>query len=118
MRSTFLFIFILIVNYSFSQELARVKIKGVIKANSHDLEGIYVINLKTEKSTITDKEGYFFIDAVPGETLIFSAIHLKELRIELTQNDFQKELIEVKMELRINQLNEVLIRRYDYINAV
>lgn len=118
MRSTLFFIFVLYFNFSFSQELFRVKMKGMVRANSHDLEGIYVINLKTEQSTITGKEGVFFIDAAPGETLLFSAIHLKELRVELTQNDFKKEQFEVKMELRINQLNEVLIKRYDYINAV
>lgn len=118
MRSTLLFIFVLIVTSSFSQEFTRVKVKGMVKANSYDLEGIYVINLKTEQSTITGKDGVFFIDAAAGETLLFSAIHLKEFRVELSQNDFQKELFEVKMELRINQLNEVLIKRYDYINAV
>lgn len=103
---------------SFSQELARVNIKGVISSNSHDLEGIYVINVKTEKGTISDKDGLFDIDAAPGETLLFSAIHLKELRVVLTPSDFQAGIIQVKMELRINQLNEVLIKRYDYINAV
>jgi hypothetical protein len=36
----------------------------------------------------------------------------------LTQNDFQKELIEVKMDVRTNQLSEILIKRYDFINAV
>ncbi|TDD93983.1 peptidase associated/transthyretin-like domain-containing protein [Flavobacterium cellulosilyticum] len=118
MRSTFLFLFVLTIHSCFSQELAKVKIKGAIRANTHDLEGIYVINLKTEKSTVTDKEGFFVMEAIPGDTLIFSAIHLKELRIELTPNNFQKELFDVKMELRINQLNEVLINRYDYINAV
>jgi hypothetical protein len=60
MRSTFFFIFVLIIKFSFFQELLRVKVKGFIRVNSNDLEGIYVINLKTEKSAITDKDGYFF----------------------------------------------------------
>jgi hypothetical protein len=110
--------FILIANTILAQESGRTILNGKISANALDLEGVYVINLKTEKSTITEKDGYFSIAAIPGDTLLFTAIHLKEIRIGLEKKDFQEEFFLVKMESMITQLREVVVKRYDNINAV
>ena len=108
----------MIVNIVLAQEPNRILLKGKISANTIDLEGVYVVNLKTEKSTITENEGHFSIAAIPGDTLLFSAIQLKEIRIVLEQKDFQEELFLVNMESSITQLREVIVKRYDNINAV
>lgn len=111
--------FILITtHFILAQESHRAVLKGKVTANTIDLEGIYVINLETEKSTITEKEGYFSIAAIPGDTLLFSAVHLKEIRVVLEQKDFQEEFFLVKMEAMMTQLKEVIVKRYDDINAV
>lgn len=110
--------FVLIANTILAQESPRTVLNGKINANSMDLEGVYVINLKTEKSTITEKDGYFSIAAIQGDTLLFSAIQLKEIRVVLEQKDFQEGLFLVKMESMITQLKEVIVKRYDNINAV
>jgi hypothetical protein len=111
--------FILITAHAIlAQELGRTVLNGKINANTIDLEGVYVINLKTEKSSITEKDGYFSIAAAPGDTLLFSAIQLKEMRIVLEQKDFQEGLFLVKMESSITQLREIIVKRYDNINAV
>lgn len=101
-----------------AQETGRNVLKGKINANTADLEGVYVINLKTEKSTITEKDGQFLIAAIPGDTLLFSAIQFKEIRVVVNEKDFQEELFLVKMESMITQLREVVVKRYDNINAV
>jgi hypothetical protein len=44
-------------------------------------------------------------------------VHLKENKICLEQQDFEKELFIVKMQVMITRLNEVVVRRYDNINA-
>jgi hypothetical protein len=111
--------FILVATYTIlGQESSKTVLKGRINANIIDLEGIYVINLRTEKSTMTDKDGLFSIAAIPGDTLLFSSIQLKEVRIVLEQKDFKDEWFLLKMETMITQLREVVIKRYDDINAV
>lgn len=117
MRIKLCLFFILAANIILAQG-PRTILNGKISANTIDLEGVYVINLKTEKSTITEKEGRFSIAAIPGDTLLFSAIQLKEIRIVLEQKDFQEGLFLVKMESSITQLREVVVKRYDNINAV
>lgn len=112
-----IFFIVLAANAVLAQESHKTVLKGKINANTIDLEGIYVINLRTEKSTITEKEGRFSIAAIPGDSLLFSAIHLKEIRMVLEQKDFEAEFV-VKMESSITQLREVIVKRYDNINAV
>ncbi len=110
--------FVLIAYSVLAQESPKTVLNGKINANTMDLDGIYVINLRTEKSTITEKEGYFTIQAMPGDSLLFSAIQLKKHRVLLTKEDFQKELFFVKMESALYTLNEVVVKRSDFINSV
>ena len=118
MKIKLCFFFFVLANVILAQESGRTVLNGKINANTIDLEGVYVINLKTEKSAMTEKEGFFSIAAIPGDTLLFSAIQLKEVRIVLKQEDFQNEPFLVKMESNITQLREVIVKRYDNINAV
>lgn len=119
MKNTFSLFFILFVaNSILGQELEEVVLKGKINANSIDLDGVYVINMRTEKSTKTIKEGFFTIAAVPGDTLLFSVNYLKEIRVVLKQENFQSIFFLVEMEAINMQLREVVIKRYVGINAV
>lgn len=117
MKIKFSIFFFFLANVILAQESGRTILNGKINANTVDLEGVYVINLKTEKSTITESDGHFLIAAAPGDTLLFSAIHLKELRVFLEKKDFQADFV-VKMESSITSLKEVVVKRYDNINAV
>ncbi|MFV8373819.1 hypothetical protein [Flavobacterium sp. LB1P62] len=111
--------FILVVSKAFAQEPVPVKLNGKVIADMSDLEGIYVINLKTEKAAIIEKSGYFSIPAVVGDTLVFSAVQFKGIRIVLTQKHFENDFLFVKMEPIMNQLKEIVVRGgYDNINAV
>ena len=118
MKIKLCFFFFVLANVILAQESGRTVLNGKINANTIDLEGVYVINLKTEKSAMTGKDGFFSIAAIPGDTLLFSAIQLKEVRIVLKQEDFKNEPFLVKMESNITQLREVIVKRYDNINAV
>ena len=111
--------FILVASKAFAQEPGPVKLSGKVIADMSNLEGVYVINLKTEKAAITEKGGYFSIPAVVGDTLMFSAVQFKGIQIVLIQKHFENDFLFVKMEPIMNQLKEVIVRRgYDNINAV
>lgn len=110
--------FILMATKALAQEPIPVKLNGKVIAGLSNLEGIYVINLKTEKAVITDKEGYFSIPAAVGDTLMFSATQFKTVRVGLTTEYFQQDLFCVKMNPIVNQLKEVIVKTYSNINAV
>jgi hypothetical protein len=99
-----------------AQETSRIKLKGKVTSDVSVLEGIYVINVKSEQALVTDKDGNFSILAKVGDTLLFTEGQFKEVRIGLTQKDFEQEMITVKMMPIVNQLREVIVR--SGINAV
>jgi hypothetical protein len=109
--------FVLMSFKALAQLPIQDKLKGKVSSEMSNLEGIYVINLKTEKAVITEKEGYFSIAAAPGDTLLFSASQFKKVRVVLKQENFEVEMLVVKMTPIMNQLREVIVKRYDNINA-
>ena len=111
-------LFILSTTYLFSQENKWKEVKGKIVADYSDLEGIYIVNLKTDNSTTSLKGGYFSIYASVGDTLLFSAVQFKGIKIAITKDDLEKTILLVKMESLIRELDEVRINEYKNINAI
>ncbi|QSW90500.1 MULTISPECIES: carboxypeptidase-like regulatory domain-containing protein [Flavobacterium] len=112
------FLVAVISQNSWSQNQERSVINGKIKANTNDLEGVYVVNAQTEVMVTTDAAGAFSIQAKPNDTLVFSSIQFKESRIVLTSENFTDLNFTVRLNLVMHQLQEVVVRRYDNINAV
>ena len=110
------FFFLLIPAFVFSQDVSIIK--GKVVSESSLLEGIHIINLSKKNGVVTDSRGYFEISAKISDTLQFSAVNLKARRYVLTTNDFSKDLVFVKMESLITELDEVAIIQYKNINAV
>lgn len=101
-----------------AQESVSKKLKGKVIADSSDLESIYIVNLKTNNASLTERGGYFEISASVGDTIMFSSVQFKGVKIALKKEDFEKELLFVKMETLMRQLDEVKIMQYKGINAV
>ncbi|WP_241258588.1 hypothetical protein [Flavobacterium sp. Sr18] len=108
-RILYLFLAFTITNV-WSQDASRRKLNGKVTADVSVLEGIYVINKKTEKASITDRDGNFFIQAAAGDTLLFTAPQFKETLLLLTQDDFEQGVLYVKVTPIVNQLREVIVR--------
>jgi len=110
--------FVLFATATLAQTVTMKEFSGKVMADFTTSEGFYVINLKTEQAVITDNNGYFSITAVIGDTLLFSAAQFRRVRVVLTADDFEQKMFSVHMKPIVNQLNEVVIRRYDKINTV
>lgn len=99
-----------------SQEGSRIQLNGKVTADVSVPEGVYVINKKTEKTSITGQDGNFSIMAAVGDTLLFSAVQFKDTKILLTQVHFDQGILFAKVTPIANQLREVIVR--NGINAV
>jgi hypothetical protein len=112
------FVFFFVAFTVATQGQTTKRLKGKVVANSNDLEGIYIVNMKSDLSTLTENGGYFSIPAKEGDTLVFSAVQFKGLEVVLKKTDFDADLFFVKMEVLLRQLDEVKIDEYKNINAV
>jgi hypothetical protein len=115
----FLYLFIIVFGQTvWGQNQERVIINGKIASNTYDLEGVYVVNAETENMVTTNADGTFSIKAKAGDTLVFSSIQFKENKTLLTAENFSDLNFTVKLNLVIHQLQEVIVRNYNNINAV
>ena len=92
-------------------------IKGRVVANGNNVEGINLVNLVNEKSAVTDSNGDFSILAKVDDLLVFSAVNMHYKRKIVEADDFQKDIIIIEMEPKINQLDEVEITKYVNLTA-
>jgi len=114
-----IFTVVLLLAFSGVTQAQNVKIlKGKVIADSNELDGIYIVNLKTDAAVLTEKGGYFSIPATEGDTLQFSAVQFKGLKKCVKKEDFNSDLFFVKMDILTRQLDEVKVNEYKNINAV
>ena len=88
---------------------STIRIKGVVKVEKASAEGIHVLNLVTEKATITDANGGFFLEVKEDDLIIFSAVHLNYWRKSITAKEIKAAFIEVEMTAKEDQLKEVVV---------
>ena len=111
MKNIFFLCFIIFVSVStFGQESTVVK--GVVMNDADDvlLENVNIVNLNQVIGTITNEKGEFAIRAAVNDTLYFSYLGFKSLRVRVTGDWLKFGDIKVKMtELGI-ALEEVVVR--------
>ena len=83
-----LFLFSLLVTASYAQEV--VSIGGTVENASDDsvLENVNIVNLNQVWGATTDKKGAFEIRAVVNDTLFFSYLGFKSIRVRVTNRNY------------------------------
>ncbi len=111
MKKIILFLaFVLIVVNSFGQTEHIVKGTVMNDANDDLLENVNIVNLNQVIGTTTNEKGEFAIKAAVNDTLYFSYLGFKSLRVRVTHDWLKFGDIKVKMtELGI-ALEEVVVR--------
>ncbi|WP_289665098.1 hypothetical protein [Flavobacterium panacagri] len=100
-----------------AQTQDRSVLNGKIVSSVSNADGVYVINAQTEETVTSDASGSFSIMAKADDVLVFSSVTFKEKRIMVKQEDFSNINFTVTLNMVMYQLQEVVIKRYDNINA-
>lgn len=76
MRKAIVYFLLLLPIIAMSQNDVTKIIKAKIITKARDLESIYIINLRTEKDFVADSQGNFTINAIVGDTIMFSGVQI------------------------------------------
>lgn len=93
----------------FSQTRPREILRGMVVSDSLKVENITVLNLTSNIGAVTDEEGGFTIYARPADTLLFSSITFRSQHLVLKPEDFEVELLFIKLDVNVTVLDEVVI---------
>ncbi|GAA4945549.1 carboxypeptidase-like regulatory domain-containing protein [Algibacter agarivorans] len=113
----FLFIIFLLVEHSYGQEVTKVE--GIVINSSDDsaLESVNIVNLNQVIGTTTNNKGKFKISAKVNDTLHFSYLGFKSIKVRVT-NDWLKfgsskiELTELALALEEVVVNQLKLTGY------
>lgn len=108
----------LISQLGFGQSDEEKLIHGRIIVDTGVVGGVTVINLKNEKSTVSDNNGDFNILAKTDDLLVFSSTNLDYYRKIIEKEDLKPAFLIIKMTSKITELEEVIINKHPEINAV
>lgn len=98
---------LLIVVIGFAEVQAqRVEIEGSVVVEG-DQSGIYVMNISSYHYTVTDQNGEFVIKTDLNDTLEFSALQYKTVRVPIDGEVHSKKYMEVRLENFVEELGEV-----------
>lgn len=113
MRNSILLFFILIIaQIGFSQGIERKILRGKIVADSIEVENLTVYNITSNVGAITDVDGKFSINARATDTLFIQGLSYESKRYVLTDKDFWLPVLEIKLHVKITELNEIIITPY------
>jgi hypothetical protein len=96
---------------TWSQTSNEKLLHGKIVADSASVVGIDVVNLGNEKATVTNNKGEFSILAKADDILVFSSMTLEMKRMLVDEDDLKSETITIYMTPKINELNEVIVKK-------
>ncbi len=113
MRNNILLFFILVITQiGFSQGIERKVLRGKIVADSLEVENLTVYNITSNVGAITDVDGKFSINARATDTLFIQGLSYDSKRYILTDKDFWLPVLEIKLHVKITELNEIIITPY------
>ena len=116
MRFPLLFLICLLSLSGFSQE--EKVLEGKVVGNKVPLEDVHVRNVSEGIFTITTGDGRFQLKAEVGDTLVLSHVAHRDLIHFISEEDFRKDYLELRMINISNELDEVIVDENNGINAV
>lgn len=112
MKSSLLFVFLFWSLLTFSQDSDRKLLNGIVISDSLDVAGITVKNKTTDSFSITDAKGNFSLSVREKDTLQFSGVAFNSSYLVITLSHLSEEVIKVRLSVKVNELDEVVVRPY------
>lgn len=104
---------ILFVASAQGQEIVSKKLEGRVYSEDGDVAATHVLNVTTERATITDINGFFAIPVSLNDTLVFSAVQYKRKEIFITQSLLESKSVFIPLEEALTELDEVVVTPYN-----
>lgn len=112
MKAILFVILSLFANFLFAQGIERKVLRGIVVVDSFDVEAVTVRNISSNLIAKTDIDGKFSIRARATDTLFFESQSFISQRYILSQKDFWKEELEIRLHVKITELDELIITPY------
>lgn len=109
LKLTNLFIFILFVTNTFSQE-KTTNIQGKIYSKKNFIPDVHVFNVTQKVGTISNDLGEFYLRVKLNDTLLISSLEYEKSTIIVTLKNIEAKEILIELMPLVNKLDEIFLR--------
>ncbi|MGS2741757.1 carboxypeptidase-like regulatory domain-containing protein [Sinomicrobium sp. M5D2P17] len=109
MRKIFFILILICTLTTYAQDDDRIILRGKVLYKNTNVPNQNVINIDTERATITNKDGEFEIYVKSGDNLAFSAVNYRLKTIQINDSILNNNRLVVEVNERVNQLDEVVV---------
>ncbi|MGS2761194.1 carboxypeptidase-like regulatory domain-containing protein [Sinomicrobium sp. M5D2P9] len=109
MRKIFFILTLICTLTTYAQDNDRVILRGKVLYKNTNVPNQNVINIDTERATITNKDGEFEIYVKSGDHLAFSAVNYQLRTIQVNDSILNNNRLVVEVNERVNELDEVVV---------
>ena len=99
----------LVTTLTFAQEGDRTFLRGQVIYRDNYVQNENVVNITTQKATITDENGEFLIKVKVGDELVFSAVNYKIKSVIITEEILKNKRLVVEVKEKVTELSEVVV---------
>ncbi|MDT7829713.1 carboxypeptidase-like regulatory domain-containing protein [Pricia sp. S334] len=111
--AAFVICFLFFMASAQGQEVFSDKLDGRVYSDDGDVAATHVLNITSQRATITDSNGYFTIPVRLNDTLVFSAVQYKRKELPVTLSVLESKLLLVPLEEARTELDEVVVTPYN-----
>lgn len=98
--------------WAYSQDEQKVQATVINAQTQQPLESVHVVNLNKVKGTITNKDGTFALTAAVNDTLYFSYLGYKSIKVRVTNDMLKFENTKIGLTELAFALEEVTVKPY------
>lgn len=113
----FILIAVLASFLGFSQDNTTL-LKGKVSSSKNDVSNVLIVNLNSNKSTITDSLGIFSIEVKLKDSVRFTAVQYLPKEIVISESHMNSSLITIQLIDNIIDLNEVTVTPYNLTGEI
>ncbi|MEJ4089474.1 carboxypeptidase-like regulatory domain-containing protein [Galbibacter orientalis] len=99
--------------FIFSQDVESVLLRGKVLYRNTSVPNENVINITTERATITNDAGEFEIKVKEGDKLAFTAMNYELKTVEITKEILNNNRLVVEVNEKVTELDQVIITPED-----
>ncbi len=87
--------------------------EGKLYSTDGDVAATHVLNITSNRATITNIRGFFAIQVALNDTLVFSAVQFKKKQLVVSREMLESPLVTIPLEDELTELDEVVVTPYN-----
>ena len=109
MKQFYTFIFFILSFQVYAQKELKI-INGIVSSDSKAIENVHIINISSNRGTISNNFGEFKISAKENDTISFSNIQFQTKWILINIQHLNSKILKIKLFQKTNNLPEVVVQ--------